>query len=178
MDSTFSVSYGSQQDFMMPCDMYSSSSLGLGYPMPMMMDYHMAPMSPKLTVPSQDFAALPYFFTRERFSSSESVGWDQPCPADLMWSSDPRSEMLAKRPRSFQCPVCLKSFDRKFVLKRHMGTHRVDREFSCKPCNMGFYRKDIFDRHIATKKCIRAHKQANASPTDHQSCSPKIESNP
>lgn len=158
MDSAFSMSYAGQQDFLVPCSMYTS----LGYPL--MMDFPMAPLSPKLTVPSQDFAALPYFFTRERFSSSESVGWD----GDLLWSSAPCGD-LAKRPRSFQCPVCLKSFDRKFVLKRHMGTHRVDREFSCKPCNMGFYRKDIFDRHIATKKCIRAHQQA---------ASPKTESNP
>ncbi|KAI0217008.1 hypothetical protein L0F63_004131, partial [Massospora cicadina] len=161
MDNQFNMGYSTQQDFMFP---FTYPDISLSYAM-QLMDYPQDP--PKLTVPSQDMAALPYFFTRERFSSSESIGWDQTpnfspnCNLDLLWGSEPRNEdHVSKRPRTFQCPVCLKSFDRKFVLKRHMGTHRIDREFSCKPCNMGFYRKDIYDRHIATNKCIRAHQAA------------------
>ncbi|KAI9293979.1 hypothetical protein K502DRAFT_284670, partial [Neoconidiobolus thromboides FSU 785] len=54
---------------------------------------------------------------------------------------------------SYQCDICGKIFDRKYVLKRHRGSHTNKQKYHCKPCNIGFYRKDIFDRHLATKKC-------------------------
>lgn len=125
--------------------------------------------------------SLPPYVPRQRFASQETIQWTPsilpsnniadpllPChtsaphmaTTNFMWNSSPKSlpSEIAKRSKSFQCNICLKNFDRKFVLKRHMGTHKVDKDYSCKPCNMGFYRKDIFDRHIATKKCIKAHR--------------------
>ncbi|KAI9294009.1 hypothetical protein K502DRAFT_281648, partial [Neoconidiobolus thromboides FSU 785] len=53
----------------------------------------------------------------------------------------------------YQCDICKKSFERKYVLKRHIGSHFNIKTHHCKPCNISFYRKDIYDRHRTTKKC-------------------------
>jgi uncharacterized Zn-finger protein len=53
------------------------------------------------------------------------------------------------------CEYCLKTFNTKASLKRHLKTHSKIRPYSCKACNKSFSRNDILSRHKESTKCIR-----------------------
>lgn len=50
--------------------------------------------------------------------------------------------------RTFECPVCGKSFTEKFNMKRHMQIHSQSRpKYICNECSKSFAWKDNFIRH-------------------------------
>ncbi|ORX59907.1 hypothetical protein BCR36DRAFT_365914 [Piromyces finnis] len=62
----------------------------------------------------------------------------------------------------YQCPLCLKSFDRKEVLYRHIRFHSVERPYKCSflNCNKRFSRKDGL-KHHEQLHYQKLHKQKN-----------------
>ncbi|OLY81766.1 Transcriptional regulator CRZ1 [Smittium mucronatum] len=56
--------------------------------------------------------------------------------------------------QQFGCPVCLRSFGRKYNLKTHMTTHPqfsiFSKKFPCSICNKAFTRKHDLKRHMST----------------------------
>ncbi|KAF2022405.1 hypothetical protein BU24DRAFT_339894 [Aaosphaeria arxii CBS 175.79] len=44
---------------------------------------------------------------------------------------------------SFQCQVCLRSYDRADHLNRHLDSHRNERPFRCDQCPAAFNRRSV-----------------------------------
>jgi len=57
-----------------------------------------------------------------------------------------QAEFIKER---FQCPICLKTFDRNEVVYRHIRVHSVERPYKCSfvNCNKRFSRKDGLKHH-------------------------------
>ncbi|KAG0940825.1 hypothetical protein G6F57_005405 [Rhizopus arrhizus] len=56
------------------------------------------------------------------------------------------------RTKEFECPQCLKRFDRRHDRDRHLATvHRGERSFTCKECSVHFSRRDGLNRHLASQ---------------------------
>lgn len=54
----------------------------------------------------------------------------------------------AKNPKPYRCGICQKNFRRNFHLKRHIGTHSINRPFRCPLCLASFARRDVLNRHV------------------------------
>nr|XP_019529611.2 zinc finger protein 271 [Aedes albopictus] len=69
-------------------------------------------------------------------------------------------------PNSTTCPICSKSFPKRYHLNRHMRCHLTSPQFVCDLCNTGFTRREHLYRHMKTHnpsekklECPQCHKR-------------------
>ena len=71
-----------------------------------------------------------------------SEDWDYPNPPKTTTPS------TAKRPATFQCPLCPKMFTNNFNLQGHLRAHEGRKDFKCELCDEKLGRKSDLKRHM------------------------------
>lgn len=66
-----------------------------------------------------------------------------------------------RKMRRFECPFCLKNFEAKVGLLRHMELHTA--EYTCEPCKQALHALDI-ERHNKTRKHLENVKRFERKP--------------
>lgn len=64
------------------------------------------------------------------------------CPPNSPWT------YIETKPNQFTCRYCHKSFNKQYVLKRHIATHTGEKAFKCTACPMAFIQKSDLMRHV------------------------------
>ena len=71
--------------------------------------------------------------------------------------NEPEEELPNIIRSSFTCSVCAKSFNKKFLLERHLKNHLREFNLSCNVCNKSFNNDQALTRHLTSHSNVRQY---------------------
>lgn len=82
--------------------------------------------------------------TQEASSSDDDLETEIPDEPEIRPAPEPQSQPLT----DLKCPVCGRTFSRKYNLNSHMKSHSTERPLACDSCPKRFSRKSDLKRHM------------------------------